>query len=239
MFVRNHMRRGPICMDPAAPMRDVLRIMALHKIHHLPVTDRRRHAIGIISNREIGAAAIVPDLHFEERRADEVMSRALQTIESHAGLGCALERLCEPGVDALLVQEHGMLAGILTRSDLLRALRSALALDREGSSVEVSLEDPGDLAAAFQVAYEQKAEIRSAVVGAMRDDEGAPVLSLRLGASNPRPLERALMEAALVVLVPEEELAARLLVAPARDAGPAFGPSAETGAAACKTERVA
>ncbi len=239
MFVRNHMRRGPICMDPAAPLRDVIRVMALHKIHHVPVTDCRRHAIGLISDREIRAAAAVPDAHFGERRADEVMSRALHTIESHAGLACALDRLCQPGVDALFVQERGMLVGILTRADLLRALRRALAFDREGSSVEVSLEDPGDLANAFAVLREQKAEIRSAVVGTVRDDDGAPVLGLRLAARDPRPIERALVQAALTVLVPEEELAGGSVLGPARDAGAACGPALKPGPSACSNEMVA
>ncbi len=63
MFVYNHMTRGPICMDPAAPLRDVIRMMALHNIHHVPIIDRRRHAIGIISDRDIRTAAALQDHH--------------------------------------------------------------------------------------------------------------------------------------------------------------------------------
>jgi acetoin utilization protein AcuB len=205
MFIRTHMTRSPICVDPATHMRDVIRIMVQHKIDHIPVVDRRRHVIGIISEQELGRAAAVPDSHFLDERADDAMSRALHTIGHDEPLRCALDLLCEPGIDALLVQEHGLLVGILTRGDMLRILRRALALDCDGSSVEISLDGPGDLLAAFQVLHDQKAEIKSAVVGAVRDDGGGPVLGLRLGARDPRPVERALAQAALTLLVPAEE----------------------------------
>lgn len=203
MFVRNHMTRDPIHLDPTTPIRDVLRVMALHEIHHVPIVDQHRHAIGIISNPDIRRAVLAED--FGDRRADEVMSRPC-TVEIEAPLRCALDQLCERGVDALLVQEHRVLVGILTRGDVLRTLRSALAFDQEGSCLEVSLDDPGDLLTAFQVLHDQKAEIRSAVVGAVREDGGGVVLGLRLGACDPRPLERALTEAALTLLVPQQEL---------------------------------
>ncbi|MBK9128028.1 MAG: CBS domain-containing protein [Phycisphaerales bacterium] len=208
MLVRNHMTRDPICMDPSAPVRDILRAMALRKVHHMPIADDRRHALGIISATDLCRAAGVYESDLAERRADEVMSRP-RSIAMDAPLRWALDQLCEHGADALLVVDRGILIGTLTRADVLRALRSALAFDQEGSCLEVSLDDPDDLFVVFQVLQEQKAEVRSAVIGAVREDGGGAVLGLRVGVRDPRPLERALTEAALTLLVPQEELALR------------------------------
>lgn len=217
MFVRNHMTRDPVCVGPSAPVRDVLRVMTLHRVDHVPVLDQRRRAIGIVSTSDICRAIAARESLLDQLRAEEVMSGP-RIIDIDAPLRRALDQLCEDGLDAFVVQEGGGFAGLLTRADVLRAVRSALAFDQEGSCVEVSLDDPDDLVAAFQVLHRYKAEIRSAVVGAVREDGAGAVLGVRLRARDPRPLEKALAEAALTVLVPQEELVDNDRESPRREA---------------------
>lgn len=208
MFVRNHMTPNPVCIGPSAGLRDVVRAMTLHKIRHIPIVGEHRHMLGMISDQELRTAANHHGPQFWDLRADEVMSRSPLTVESDAPFGRALAQLCEHGTDALLVSEQGMLVGILTRADFLRAFRNALALDGDGSSVEVSLDGTADLVTAFEVLHTQKAEIKGVVAGTIRDDGGGAVLAVRLGTRDPRPVERALAQAALTLLVPEEEMLA-------------------------------
>ena len=208
MFVRNHMTRNPVCMGPPACLRDVVRAMALHGIRHVPIVDERRHVLGMIGDHELRAAVDRQDSDFWDLRADEVMSRTPLMVESDAPFGRALAQLCTHGADALLVADKGVLVGILTRADFLRALSGALAFDQDGSSVEVAVDGTTDLVAAFEVLHAQKAEIKSVVAGAIRDDGGGAVLAVRLGTPDPRPVEKALAQAALTLLVPEEEMRA-------------------------------
>jgi len=203
MFICNHMTREPLCVSPAAGMREIIQIVERHRIRYIPVVNEQRHALGIISDRELRAAAVQDG--FWEKQANEVMSRSLLTIASDAPFGRALTVLCAHGADVLLVLKDEALVGILTRGDFLRALSQALALDQEGSTVEVSLTDPSDLTTAMAVLREHGTEIKSAVAARVRDDGTEPVLVVRLGSRHQKPLEKALAEAGLILLVPEEE----------------------------------
>ena len=207
MFVRSYMTPEPVCVGPAAPLRDVMRALALNGIGHLPVVNEQKHVLGILSDDELRGAADHPD--FWNLRTHEIMSPSPLTIESHAPLGRALSDLCAHGAEVLLVLERGVLVGILTRTDCLRAFSQALALDTEGSSVEVAVNHPADLVTAVNALHQHGADILAAVVGRVRDDGEGPVLFVRLGNRDPRPAERALAEAGLILLVPEEEMLAR------------------------------
>ncbi|HVP11060.1 MAG TPA: CBS domain-containing protein [Phycisphaerae bacterium] len=206
MFVCNHMTREPVCVNPAATLREVAQIMQQHAIRHVPVVNQKKGVLGIIGDRELGMAGGRRD--FWEARAGEVMSHSPLTIESNAPLGRALMHLCAHDADSLLAVERGELVGILTREDLLRACSVALALDNDGGAVEVALDGIEDLVTAFEVLHKKGIEIRSAVAGRIRDDGDDPVLFVRLSAHNAQPVEKALAEAGLILLVPEEELLA-------------------------------
>lgn len=208
MFVRNHMTREPVCLETAASLRDVVRVMALHGIRHIPIVNERRHVLGIISDYELRAAADGQGTGFWDLHAHDVMSHSPRTVEGDVSTWRVLARFCERGADALLVLERGALVGILTRTDLLRTLSNALALNHDGRVVEISLDDPADLLTAFEVLHRQKAEIKSAVAGAIRDDGHGAVLAVRIGTRHVRPVERALAQAGLILLVPEDEMLA-------------------------------
>ncbi|MBU0719247.1 MAG: CBS domain-containing protein [Planctomycetes bacterium] len=203
MFVCNHMTREPVCVASAATLRDVVQIMERHAIRHVPVVDKKKGVLGIIGDHELAMAGGRHD--FWELPAEEIMSPSPSTVESDAPLRSALLRLCAHGEDSLLAIEGGTLVGILTREDLLRAFSIALALDSEGV-VEVALDGIEDLITALEVLHKSGIEISSAVAGRVRDDGDDPVLGVRLIARNARPLRKALAEAGLIVLVPEEEM---------------------------------
>lgn len=202
MLVRDYMTTQLVCMGPAATVRDVVRVMALHNIRHVPILDEQRHVMGVVGDRELRTAAERPD--YWELRTREIMSHAPRTITGQAPLGRALASLCEQGTDVLLVLERGVLVGILTRTDFLRAFRQLLALDGEGSCVEVSLNGISDLAAAVGALHEARTDFRSAIVGRVHDDGDELVLFVRLGVRNSRLVERALAKAGLILRVCEE-----------------------------------
>jgi acetoin utilization protein AcuB len=201
------MTPDPLCLGASATLREVVETMTSRRIRHVPIVSDQRHVLGMLGDHELRGAALRHQARFWNLSAGEVMSPAL-TIESNVPFGRALARLCQHNATALLVLEQGALVGILTRSDFLRALAGAFALNNDGSLVEVALDGTADLLTAFQVLHEQQARIDAVIAGRLRDDGGGAVLAVRLGTRNPRTVERALAQAALTLLVPEEELVA-------------------------------
>jgi CBS domain-containing protein len=64
----------------------------------------------------------VPSSSFEEHTAEEVMTRRLITIAPDATVRAAAERMTAASVHRLLVMEEGRLLGIVTATDVLRAV---------------------------------------------------------------------------------------------------------------------
>jgi signal-transduction protein with cAMP-binding, CBS, and nucleotidyltransferase domain len=129
------------------------------------------------------------------------------SITADATLGAALRVMHAQRVSSLpVVDAGGRVEGIITRQDLLSLMCRMLALDHEGSSVELALhEEKTDLVAAFEVLNSLKTEVLSAVASLVRDDGDEPALYLRIAQRNPRPVESALARAGLILLEPEME----------------------------------
>jgi CBS domain-containing protein len=116
-------------------------IMSLSGLRHLPVVDGRG-LVGMLTERDIlGAASLfAPALGLavdaratlKAHRVDEAMS-GLVTIEAEGSLQEAAEKLWKHRVDCLPVLEDGTLVGIVTTSDLLRALAGPPGGIRRGS----------------------------------------------------------------------------------------------------------
>ena len=107
------------------------RLMRLARIRHLPVL-RDDRVVGILSNRDLMVAALSKVLKFgdKERRAflsavevGEIMTPDPVGIGPEATLSEAARRLVELRIGCLLVtDEEGATLGILTETDLLRAV---------------------------------------------------------------------------------------------------------------------
>jgi CBS domain-containing protein len=127
---------------PDTPLKHVARLLVSGGISGVPVVDADRHVLGVVSEadlliKEQGAAAL------PHRRAARVrgeskatvagmakvgattagaaMSSPAITIGAEAGLPAAAAIMVERGVNRLPVVRDGVLIGIVTRADLIRA----------------------------------------------------------------------------------------------------------------------
>jgi CBS domain-containing protein len=126
MRVRDYMSSTPITIDAGADYQDAFAIIEQHNLHHLPVmTDDR--VVGILTRRDLQLAARY--FHEAPGEVGDVMHTPVTTIAPDADLAAAVERMMDDRIGCLPVSDNGgsHLVGIITETDLLRALRDLLA----------------------------------------------------------------------------------------------------------------
>lgn len=108
--------------------------MEEHRIRHLPVVDSERAVVGVISQRDMVAAALFSkeSLPFSQVRdylrnttVAEVMSRGVETTDPEESIREAGLKLLENKFGCLPVVEGQKLIGIITESDFVRYLSLA------------------------------------------------------------------------------------------------------------------
>jgi acetoin utilization protein AcuB len=128
--VEEWMQRRPVTVSPQETLRTAWRIIRENWIRHLPVVERGR-LVGIITDRDLRHAlpsrAVGLEMHevphlAEKVRIWEVMARAVVTIHRDAPIEEAARLLLKYRIGALPVVKGESLVGIITKTDLVRAL---------------------------------------------------------------------------------------------------------------------
>jgi CBS domain-containing protein len=136
------MTRSVFSVTPDTPLKDVARLLVDNGISGVPVVGPDRTVLGVVSEadflvKERGAHAVrrrplaavfgqsretIRELaKVEAATAGEAMSAPAVTVEAGATIAQAAEAMIERGVNRLPVTERGVLVGIVTRADLVRA----------------------------------------------------------------------------------------------------------------------
>jgi CBS domain-containing protein len=106
-------------------------VMALDRIRHLPVVDENNRVIGVVSQRDLFQRALAAALGYGEIShqkllhtiaAKEVMSEPAVTVSSAATVKEAGQLMLQKRIGCLPVVENGVLAGIVTETDIVREL---------------------------------------------------------------------------------------------------------------------
>jgi acetoin utilization protein AcuB len=136
--VKSFMSGTPVSIEPDASVIAALDLMMEHGFRHLVVTDPERRVIGVVSFSDLRAALPVPlslstPLSSEDQQAlrdttiAEVMTEAPATAQTDTPLVEAVQSLLDHRISCLpLVDEDGHLDGIITETDCLQALLTAL-----------------------------------------------------------------------------------------------------------------
>jgi acetoin utilization protein AcuB len=214
MTVGKVMSPTPVVVEPKAPLREVCRLMAEHRIRHVPVISADG-LVGVISDRDVREALpspIGPDGAAEYAAAMDhiavwkVMAEQVITVTPRTPLAQAAHLLADRKIGCLPVIEAGRLVGIITETDVLRAFAAFLD-DLSGSPrLEVAVRDvPGRLGEISRLFTEVPSEVGS-FMGAWTDPAHAAdgILVLRFQAFEPQEILRILERAGIEVLHPAE-----------------------------------
>lgn len=137
MRVRDVMTADVATVAPDTDLRDVAALLVQKRISGVPVVEVGR-VLGVVSERDIlfkerpsdglhrGVLAWLMDegdlmLKIDARTAQAAMTSPAVTIGPTRGVADAAALMLDEGVSRLPVLDHGVLVGIVTRHDLVRA----------------------------------------------------------------------------------------------------------------------
>jgi acetoin utilization protein AcuB len=139
-----------VTVPPSATLADVLHLLNRKGVRHILVVEGPR-VVGIISDRDIKtelALSAGVELEGQARTAGQMMTRQPITIAPTASIQDAAGRMVSARISALPVVQDDRLVGIVTETDLLRALSGLLV----GTSVTATHSSTGDAVAATRPA---------------------------------------------------------------------------------------
>ena len=129
MKVRDIMTTPPITVEMDMPVLEARQLMGLHCIRHLPVTDGGR-LMGIVTDRDIRLSlpssatrlsVLELDVLIARLTVGSVMTKTVITVEPAHDAAEAGRIMLDHKIGALPVVDRGVIVGIVTQTDMLRA----------------------------------------------------------------------------------------------------------------------
>jgi acetoin utilization protein AcuB len=130
MRVQDWMTAPPLTVSPETGVFEARQLMQERRVRHLPVT-RDGELVGILTDRDIRLNLPSPantlsvwEVNYLLARLSvaEVMTRGVVTIGASRDIAAAAHLMLEHKIGALPVLADGRLVGIITETDLVRAL---------------------------------------------------------------------------------------------------------------------
>ena len=153
LLVRDWMSRNLVTLSPKASVAEALTLCRERRIRHIPILEEGR-LVGIVSDRDLRDAS--PALGDPERtrtlqeiRVGDVMTREVITADPQDSIENAAQEMYELKIESLLVVAERPAAderraaadeellGIVTSSDVMRALVMLAGLPDPGCRIEV------------------------------------------------------------------------------------------------------
>ena len=122
------MTHAPITIRDDTDYWQAIEIMRDRNLHHIPVVNENDNVVGILTRRDLKIAS----MRFKEAPVEvsEVMHSPVVTIEPEGLLSEAAQQMIDNRIGGLpVLKANGEVAGILTETDLLRALIDQLGKD--------------------------------------------------------------------------------------------------------------
>ncbi len=122
------MTKDLITIRPDTPLPRIARLFQKHAIKSLPVVDEEMQLKGIVLQADLlapiarNAVPTPGGRSAAQRRAADVMRPADRTVAHDLPVGVLLNRLAVQGSEVVPVTRHGILSGVLTRSDIIGLL---------------------------------------------------------------------------------------------------------------------
>ena len=190
MFVSRSMTRAVITVDQEATIFDAQELLAKNKIRHLPIIDKDRRLIGIITDRDIRSALPYKSLieHGNEKeivskfKVKDIMTKDPISISPTYTIQDALLLIQNSKVGALpVVDDDHKLKGIISVRDLLDAFINVLGIGEPGTLLCILVEEKvGQLKKIVDAITEENISFGSVLVARYWDENKRAVFTYLL-----------------------------------------------------------
>jgi len=188
MLVRDRMSRTVITSDEDTPIIKALNIMKDNNIRRLPVTKNEK-ITGMVTDRDLKEATPSKvtslDVHeiyrlLSEIKVKDIMSKDILTIGPDESIEKAAMLMLKKKISGLPVIEGGKLVGIITQTDIFKALVDISGLNRGGIKIAIEIPDiPGTTQEVINMIRAHGGRILSVMTSYDADKEGHRHLFVR------------------------------------------------------------
>lgn len=217
MYILRHMTPAPLTVESNILISEAREILRSNRFRHLPVIDKDRHLVGMVTDRDIRSAYPSSVLSGEARIQEleqvsktpvsEIMSTDLVSLLPHSTIDDALLLLEKKRVGAIpVLDEQGIVVGIFSMRDLIRAYRIIFGLAEKGSSL-ITIKDDGGanvLARIVKVLEQKGIPFTRLCRSKMTEDEKSPgIVYIRVQTYNISAVHSILVNAGFELVDPE------------------------------------
>jgi len=163
-FMRERIQRQPVTISPDASLLEARQLIHAKGIRHLPVVDENRNVVGIVTERDLMAAAPPDSTRKINVSAFMTPNERLISITPDTLIEEAVQLLHDHKIRCLPVLEEGRLYGIFTETDALSHLVDIFGLKQQGTRLTIALEDkPGAMFGVLKVIKDHQVNVISVV----------------------------------------------------------------------------
>ncbi|OPL14178.1 MAG: hypothetical protein AVO38_12105 [delta proteobacterium ML8_D] len=217
MYILRHMTPAPLTVESNILISEAREILRSNRFRHLPVTDKDRRLVGMVTDRDIRSAYPSSVLSGEARRKEleqvsktpvsKIMSTDLVSLLPHSTIDDALLLLEKKRVGAIpVLDEKGVVVGIFSMRDLIRAYRIIFGLAEKGSSLITIKDDgrPNVLARIVKVLEQKGIPFTRLSRSKMTEDKKSPgIVYIRVQTYNISAVHSILVNAGFELVDPE------------------------------------
>jgi acetoin utilization protein AcuB len=210
MYVGWNMKTNLVTVSPETSIFKARELMDARKISQLPVTDSRAHLLGIVSDRDLKQAWASPattlSVHeltyvLQKLTVANIMTRKVITATPDMTIEHAARLIHDNKISALPVLKDDRVIGIISITDLLEVLVTALSFGKDSRRLSLLVRDRiGVLAEAAGLMQRLEISIRSVMIVPLPNYPDIWQLILRVRADVASKAATALKEAGFKVV---------------------------------------
>lgn len=149
MYVHDFMSKPPVTIGPEKTLHEALEKMEAEGIRRIPVVEGGR-LVGILTRSDIESEAGKPSagrhpIRLYGRRVSDIMTPEPATVNQDETIERAALVMLQHKVSGLPVMEDERVVGVITETDLFRAMVDIFGFDDHGARVVVELNEPDAL----------------------------------------------------------------------------------------------
>jgi len=169
MIIERRMTRNPVTATPDMSISEASNLMKQEKVHRLPVLDKDKKLVGLITEKDILYASPSPasslSIHemaylLSKLTVKKLMSKNVVTINKDTTVEEAARMMVDQDLSCLPVLEGDKLIGIVSKSDMFKILLELFGARHFGIRVSFVVDDkPGTIAKISQALSEENIDI--------------------------------------------------------------------------------